>query len=518
MSYLNKIVITLLILITFGCNITTSNESSKKDGTVNISIPNISPRILESLSKNNSRGFNVIDKIVLKVSKDNITTEYINNLTLNEDKQITLILEEGDYQISADIYNLKVSETEPVVTGQGDITIIPGTSNTLKIILTPHNPLTIEEDTEVTITDIVYTEYSYTLYEDLYTDWVEVTDEFGDSWWEEQKVYKEFWDEELIATGKEYWYEFTATEDVTKVTLLTQTLSSPPALISVYDSNGLHLNSIELFSNYQYIRTPKGEKFYISVLPVKTISDGIENFSEAVSFKISPFTASISEDLNYSPDTAEYLGFSNYISGDFDAIVDVDYYIFDVSIDTIIYFSGIDEECDVRIIDDNTEIIMNNNTQYTTTSNFVMVKVTNISMDDNVSYSFNYNTIIPPLEADAYESGFGDNSESTATELIIGEAQHDHNIHDGSDIDFYSVNLTEGVTYEFETFYNSGRDMDTKLYLYDLNSAEIAYNDDYNSGYYSKITYTATYTGVYYLKVIPYGSSTGDYSLVANQI
>ncbi len=60
--------------------------------------------------------------------------------------------------------------------------------------------------------------------------------------------------------------------------------------------------------------------------------------------------------------------------------------------------------------------------------------------------------------------------------------------------------MQEGI-YEFTTSYYM-EDCDTVLYINDVNGNEIAYNDDYNDGYYSSIMLTL---------------SPGDYTIVVEE-
>lgn len=506
MLHLNKIITIFLLLLFLGCNINnTSNDSKNKsevvknEGTVNISIPNISPRILESLAEiKNSRAVNYIDKIEITATKNGVSQVFSSDLTLNEEKKISIILEEGDYTISAKIYNLKVSETDPVVSGSEDITIISNQKNYLNIVLTPCVATEIAENTDVIISEPSYTEYRYTL---------------AEYWSGFSGDITKTWIEEITSTGKEYWYEITPTSNFTEVKLLTQSLTSPPALISMYDQTGKLIRSMDLFKNNFITKTVIGEKYYICVLPIKTVTGEIEDCSETITFKVSPpEIVAVEDDGNNSVDTAIIIGLLDGINGNFNSPTDSDFYKLEGALDYNIYFSsfGESEDFKINIIDGETVTQVDLNEYIVVTSDPLVLEVVNLDFTYNSNYSINIQTSGVPLKADAYEN---DNTSATATTIEADGSIQNHSIHVSGDEDFMKVSLESGVTYAIHTVSTGINDMDTELYLYDLSLAVLEYNDD-NGSLYSTITYTPDTTGDYYLKVIGYSnSSTGHYGI-----
>ncbi len=86
------------------------------------------------------------------------------------------------------------------------------------------------------------------------------------------------------------------------------------------------------------------------------------------------------------------------------------------------------------------------------------------------------------------------------------------------DSDWVAVDLVAGQSYVFTVWGVGGSGSgltDTELTLLNSAGAQLAYNDDAETGHnaFSIIEYTAAYTGTYYIAVDGYSSSTGDYQL-----
>lgn len=505
MLHLNKIITIILLLLFLGCNINNTsndnnNEVTTSKGTVNISIPNISPRILESLAGiENSRAFNFIDKIEITATKDGVSKVFSSNLTLNEEKKISIILEEGDYTISAKIYNLKVSEIDPVVSGSEYITIKSNQKNNLNIILIPYTTIEIIENAEIVITEPEYTEYTYNL---------------SDHWKDDYLF------EEITSTGKEYWYEFTPTSPVTEITLLTESLTSPPALISIFSRRGKLLNSMELFNTSFKTRTIVDEKCYVCVLPIKTITEVFEDYSEIISFKVSPIEIdAVENDNNNSVDTAETITYWGNIRGDFNSPIDSDYYKIEGYLDHTIYFYPRDDEkYRINIINGETTAEIDLYEDFVVTSNSLIIEVINMSYTYEENYLIDIFSKGIIIDEDFYEGENGNNSFLTATELIVGGTPQEHSIHDyWDDDDFFKVQLTKGLSYTFETSYENGRPFDPRMKLYDNDKNYLNYNNNKSEdSLYPCIEFTPTNTGTYYLKIDSY-DDVGNYSIKAVQ-
>jgi len=94
------------------------------------------------------------------------------------------------------------------------------------------------------------------------------------------------------------------------------------------------------------------------------------------------------------------------------------------------------------------------------------------------------------------------------------------------DADMFQVHLEAGKVYSFETAggydyltvgttgFPAGREIDTRLALFDPNGNFVAFNDDINgSDWSSGTSYFATQTGTYFLRVFPYAGSIGGYTV-----
>lgn len=94
------------------------------------------------------------------------------------------------------------------------------------------------------------------------------------------------------------------------------------------------------------------------------------------------------------------------------------------------------------------------------------------------------------------------------------------------DADMFQVQLEAGKVYKFETAggYDyatvgttgipAGREVDTRIALFDPNGNFVAFNDDIDgSDWSSGTSYFATESGTYYLRVFPYAGSIGGYTV-----
>ena len=99
-------------------------------------------------------------------------------------------------------------------------------------------------------------------------------------------------------------------------------------------------------------------------------------------------------------------------------------------------------------------------------------------------------------------------SDATAinTETSVGG-----NIEISGDVDFFSFTADPGVTYTIETTLSSIDD--TVLWLYGSSGSSIEENDDWDSGYASRIQWIPQSSGTYYAAVGGYDDSTGTYGL-----
>lgn len=101
------------------------------------------------------------------------------------------------------------------------------------------------------------------------------------------------------------------------------------------------------------------------------------------------------------------------------------------------------------------------------------------------------------LPDDSYEP---DNSSTAAANITTDGTVQTHYIVPAGDVDWVQFQAQAGETYVISTS-NLSQEMDTYIYLYDIDGATIiAENDDYE-GLASQITWTAPVTGTYYIKI-----------------
>jgi transcription initiation factor TFIIIB Brf1 subunit/transcription initiation factor TFIIB len=128
-------------------------------------------------------------------------------------------------------------------------------------------------------------------------------------------------------------------------------------------------------------------------------------------------------------------------------------------------------------------------------SNSTLYTAQNIN---NMQWGIAYTGFSYSLDSDSYET---DDYYSQATELTENVEQT-HNIHENSDVDWFTFSLNESATVTIQTSGPSDND-DTEMYLYDSSgvpNSYLEYNDDDDYSLWSKIQTTLS-AGTYYVKV-----------------
>ena len=116
------------------------------------------------------------------------------------------------------------------------------------------------------------------------------------------------------------------------------------------------------------------------------------------------------------------------------------------------------------------------------------------------------------LASDAWEPA--DNAAAGATAIAPNGSLQHHTIMPG-DADWFQFPVVAGKGYTIVTTMTAGGvNVDTYAGLYIGDAAtRIAFNDDGNGNFYSRITWVASYTGYAYVKINGYNtSSNGDYA------
>ena len=114
-----------------------------------------------------------------------------------------------------------------------------------------------------------------------------------------------------------------------------------------------------------------------------------------------------------------------------------------------------------------------------------------------------------PSVYDPYEPN---NDRSSAEHIPLGSCTLPAYLESG-DVDWFYFTLSSYSHVVVETV-DSGRDpdVDTKMWLYNSNDVRIAYDDDSGTRLFSRISRDLP-AGTYYIRIEPYGSSSGYYSL-----
>lgn len=109
-------------------------------------------------------------------------------------------------------------------------------------------------------------------------------------------------------------------------------------------------------------------------------------------------------------------------------------------------------------------------------------------------------------------SSIDDYAGSTATTGVVAVGSSTTgNIEHSGDVDWFSVHLNAGTTYELRE--NGISLTDSYLYLYDGSGTTITSNDDSGGGHNSLITFSPVSSGTYYLDARGYSGHTGTYSV-----
>jgi serralysin len=119
-----------------------------------------------------------------------------------------------------------------------------------------------------------------------------------------------------------------------------------------------------------------------------------------------------------------------------------------------------------------------------------------------------------PLRATLLESSDAAEDTSTIYEMDVGDTING-TIASGTDEDWFEIELTAGVNYEFSLTGNSLSD--TLLRLRDGSGDILRENDDFGGTLDSQINYVATQTGTFYIEADAYGGNTGSYSLTVTE-
>lgn len=133
--------------------------------------------------------------------------------------------------------------------------------------------------------------------------------------------------------------------------------------------------------------------------------------------------------------------------------------------------------------------------------------------DDDCVYEENAASTVAATVSEGFDAS---SSISTNYSINVGDT-FEGSISFGDDVDWVSIDLVAGQTYQFDLD-GSASLTDTLLVIYDANGNYVTYDDDSGPGLYASLEFTASASGTYYLGLMSYSSTqTGSYTLTTAQ-
>ena len=131
------------------------------------------------------------------------------------------------------------------------------------------------------------------------------------------------------------------------------------------------------------------------------------------------------------------------------------------------------------------------------------------------TYSLSASGAGGPVTVDDFPSNAGTSGRLSIPGAVTG------NLENGSDEDWFAVQLQGGVAYTFDMEgqpTGRGSLSDPLLHLYDGFGNQVGRNDDGGQGFNARLTYTAPASGTYFVGARSFGNNAGTYSLSASGI
>lgn len=258
MLRLNKMILSLIVIFFMGCNINNNQVDNK--GGISLTIPNINSKIVSSfltMEKDSSkdRAFSIINKARFLIYSSDILIDTFEVLVdLESDFKTTdLVLNEGEYRLGLEIYNLANSYTVPVVFGDSDLfTITAGNTTPVHINLIPYIAESLTEGLTTQITDFTCTQLDTNI--------------------------------GMLATGSEYWYEINPTSNITEVMILNNISQYNSFIVSIYDVDGSFLYSSNYGEKRYLFNSIPDDTYYMCIIPISVINNGTEYIPSTVNF------------------------------------------------------------------------------------------------------------------------------------------------------------------------------------------------------------------------------------------
>lgn len=300
MSHLNKVVLLLISLLLFSCGVDYDNKDVE-GGYLSFTIPSVSSIIEEQFTEKEDAGRAFVVSSSVRLSLYNDLDELIVMNEYESDDEVNIILNPGYYSVYLEVFNHSNSTVLPVVHGESELfEIVPGVVTTTHIMLTPVNPVTLEENISQGINVQEFSE-----------------SDFGYLW----------------SIKSEYWFSLTA---VTNATLVESSISTDiirSAVVIAYDSNGSYIDSSTASSDLLFESVP-GEIYYIAVIPFFLYNNGDYIYPSNVSITWSQYDIT---DNDNSFETATAINTDGTVLRSTLYTDDSDFYSFSVTAGTSYY-------------------------------------------------------------------------------------------------------------------------------------------------------------------------------------
>lgn len=251
MSHLNKILLLLITLLLLSCSID-QVSTEVESGSLSFTIPSISPLVEEELKVDEKENRAFIRSSSVRVTIYDDQDALVKTQDYESGSAVNVVLSPGSYTLKLEIFNSYISSDYPVVEGVSDsFEIVSGEVTSTHIMLTPSNPVVLEESISQTVSVTDYGRYS--------AQW-----DYFDSF------------------KSEYWFSFTTVSNITLIESSMNTENIKSSLLYIYDSTGAFVTKSSNKSDV-ILETTIGETYYIAVLPFLIDYNGEYDYPEVVS-------------------------------------------------------------------------------------------------------------------------------------------------------------------------------------------------------------------------------------------
>ncbi|MBI9102840.1 MAG: hypothetical protein JEY99_10525 [Spirochaetales bacterium] len=469
---------------------------STNGANVFLKIPTISSQVLETVEGYaesegsrtlTSRALLINNKSTVKLYSSDGTLLETWNIELSASSRASMGIETEynagflvpvgtGYSMSVDIFNLAVSDTEPVVTGtSSSFDVVAGTSLSLEIACIPAEPSPLEESVDSPVIDLLPSH-------------IDTSDRSATQW------------------GSERWFSIVPTSNLTVVELIQAETLEISQFIGIYDEEGHLIDTISNIglikmsakalsatkiipisvqsyygSSATFITTP-GKTYYIGAVDIEYYN-GTEPISQTGDFMLRYFPAEPIDNNNSLAEAVSITVNDTPIRSEISSYLDYDYYTFETTadVDYTIPIYGEDESVYYTLYDSNGDIVEEEESYYPIEFTGIGgTYVFRLSSYDYSSTAYTFQILSP------YPDGNTKLSEAetlTADNEILARSMSN-----AGDYDYYT--LTTTLDTEYSVIVDCGTGNETVYCnVYDSSESSIKWSTSYKF-----ITFTAADT------------------------